>query len=144
MARVFAFGIFANDDPVEIGRGAASQRRGEPRKQSSRPEVHVLVETLADGKPETPEGDMVGDVRGAHGAEIDGVKRAQMNERVGRHHGAMLLVVLGSPREFSEVKAKVAGPLFEAAKHVETGGDDFWPDAVSRDHCDLMLAHFCS
>src|SRR5215467_10676443 len=136
--------MVANADPVEMGRGAVSQRRCEPRKQSGGPEVDVLVETLADGKPQTPQGDMVGDVRGANGAEVDGVKGAQMNERIGRHHGAMLFVVLGSPREFSEVKAKVVGPLFEAAKHVETGGDDFGPDAVSRDHCDQMLAHFCS
>ena len=87
-------------------------------KQSSGPEVDVLVETLADGKTEAPEGDMVGDVGGANGAEIDSVKRAQMSESVGRHHGAMLFVVMGSPREFSEVKAKVTGPLFQAAKHV--------------------------
>jgi len=87
---------------------------------------------------------MVGDVGGANGAEIDSVKRAQMSESVGRHHGAMLFVVLGSPREFPEVKAKVAGPLFQAAKHIKTGGDNFGPDTVSRDYCDQMLAHFCS
>ena len=74
---VFAFGVFAHDVEVDIGLGAVGQWRAHAGHELAGAQVHVLVEAAADGDQQTPEGDVVGDVGPADGAEQDGVGLAR-------------------------------------------------------------------
>ena len=53
VARVLAFGVLADDDPVDVLPGA--QRTRHAWQHAGRTDVRVLIEALADGEPQTPE-----------------------------------------------------------------------------------------
>ena len=74
---VLALGVLADHDPVHRRFRGVAQRAGDPRQELHRPHAGVLVEPLADREAEAPEGDVVGHVRPADGAEVDGVKVAR-------------------------------------------------------------------
>ena len=57
---VFAFAVLAYDDPVEIARFAAGKWGGDATQELGGPDVCVLLEWLADGEAEAPEGYVVG------------------------------------------------------------------------------------
>ena len=81
-----------------------------PGRNCDRAHVGPLVEALADAQAQPPQADVVGDVRPADGAEVDGVEVLELLEPVLGHHPAGLLVVLAAPRELLplEVEAPVA------------------------------------
>src|SRR5262249_36990583 len=56
----------------------------------------------------------------------------------------MLSVVGGTPGKFLKVKPEVAGFAFQGAKHLEARKNDLGSDTIAGNHCDRMLAHFCS
>ena len=103
---VLALGVLAHDHPVEVRRRAALQRRVDAGQDARRPHVGVLVEALADLQPQAPQRDVVRDVRVAGRAEQDRVLVAQRVEAVGRHHHAVLPVVVAAPVEFGELEAQ--------------------------------------
>ncbi len=108
---IFALGILADDDPVELRPGDVAQRRGDARQDAGRAHIGVLVEGLADGEPQAPERDVVGNVGMAGRAEEDGVVAADLLAAILRHHAPVLLVVLAAPVEMVEGhgEAAVAG-----------------------------------
>src|SRR5262249_41905444 len=61
-ARVLSLRVFAYDYPVELLVLHTAQRAGDAGQDAGRPDVGVLIEGLADGEPETPERDVVGDL----------------------------------------------------------------------------------
>ena len=97
-ARVFAFGVFADAHHVDVRGAAVGERRGQAGQQAHRPQVHVLVEALADRQDQIPDGDVIGHRRRADRAEIDRVERGQPLEPVLVHHPAVPRVVARSPR----------------------------------------------
>lgn len=52
---VFAFGVFADDDPVEVARPAILKRGGGASEDLCGANVGILLERLADCQTETPE-----------------------------------------------------------------------------------------
>jgi hypothetical protein len=139
-ARVLAFGVLAHDDPVELLRRTALERRVDAGQDARGAHVGVLVEALADLQPQAPQGDVVGDVRIAGGAEQDRVLVAQGVQPVGRHHRAVLAVVVAAPVEILELEPQAALPgqfLHDPAP----GRNHFLADAVAGDGCDAIGLH---
>ena len=62
LAGVFAFAVFTDDDPVEVAGAAVLEGRDCAPKDAGGADISVLLEGLADGKAEAPEGDVVWDV----------------------------------------------------------------------------------
>ena len=62
LTRVLAFGVLAHDDPVEITGFAVFERRDGTAKDFCGPNIGVLLEGLAYGEAETPEGYVVRDI----------------------------------------------------------------------------------
>ena len=64
-AGIFALAVFADDDPVQPPFFgvllARRERRRDACEDARRPHVGVLLKGLADGEPEAPERDVVGD-----------------------------------------------------------------------------------
>src|SRR3546814_2084335 len=75
------------------------------RHEARRPHIGVLVEALADGQPQLPEGDVIGNVRIAHRAEVDGIEAAQDIDAVLRHHAAGPAIAIRSEEHTSELQS---------------------------------------
>jgi hypothetical protein len=59
----------------------------------------------------------------------------------GRHHDAVLLVVVGAPVEVGDLELEAAIALGADLEHLEAGGDHLRPDAVARNGCNSMCTH---
>lgn len=57
---VLALGVLAYDHPVQISGVAVTQWRGGPAEDACGAHVGVLLERLAEGEAEAPEGNVVG------------------------------------------------------------------------------------
>ena len=64
LARIFALAVFADDDPVEVAGAAVLKGRDGAPEDAGGAYIGVLLELLAYGEAEAPEGDVVGDVCG--------------------------------------------------------------------------------
>src|SRR5262249_24440425 len=93
-AGILALRVLANDHPVQLRAGDMAQRAGDAGQDPGRAYVGVLVERLADGQAQAPQGDVIRDVRRTDGAEQDGVELAELLGAVGRHHHAVLAVIV--------------------------------------------------
>ena len=77
MTGIFAFRVFAHDDPVELlARIDVAQRTPDSGQDARRPDVSVLVERLADREAQAPQRDVVRDIGRAHRAKVDGIRIA--------------------------------------------------------------------
>ncbi len=136
---IFALGVFAHDEEIDIAGLAAGERRWNARHQAHRPQVDILVELAAELQERAPERDMVRHgFRPADGAEEDRVVAADLRLPVLRHHPAMGgVVVAGGEVEMveGEVDLELAGGRFEDA---QTLGHHFLADAVAGDDRDLQ------
>ena len=130
-AGIFAFRILAHDHPVELRTADRAQGAHDPRQHPRRAHVGVLVERLADRKPETPEADVVGHVRRTDRAEIDRVRAPDLIEAVRRHHEAGRAIMVRSPVEPVEGPLKAALALSKRLEDLEPGGNNLLADAVA-------------
>jgi hypothetical protein len=105
---VFALGVLAHDDPVQVIGTAALERAVDAGQDARRSHVGVLVEALADLQAQAPQRDVVRDVRISGRAEQDGVLVADGVQAIGRHHHAVLAVVVAAPVEVLELEAEAA------------------------------------
>ena len=142
-AGVFAFGVLANDYPVEVVRPAALEGAIDAGKDPGGTHIGVLVETLADLQPQTPQRDVVGNVRVARRTEEDRILVAQRVEAVVGHHHAVRAVVVAAPAEILEFKGERAVGGGERFKQLLSRGNDFLADAVAGNCCDTVGFH-CS
>src|SRR5688572_3578636 len=140
-AGVFALGVFADDHPVELPSLHFPQRAGDARQYARRTHVGVLVERLADRQPQSPQGDVIGHVGRAGRAEQDGIVMLDLVAAVGRHHAAMLLVVVRSPVEAVDLEREAAFPARQRLQHLDARGNDFGANPVAGDGCDPVGFH---
>ena len=80
--------------------------RVNPGKNAGGAHVGVLIETLANLQPQTPQRDVVGNMRVAGGPEENGVFAAQSIESVLRHHDAVLTEIISTPVEVLEFESE--------------------------------------
>ncbi len=141
-ARVFAFGVLAHDDPVQVLACAALERRIDAGQDARGPHIGVLIEPLADLQAQAPQRDMVGNVRVAGRAEQDGVLAAQRVQPVGRHHLAVRAVPVAAPAETGEGKAQAGLGFGQRLQHLLPCGHHFLADAISGNAGDAVcLCH---
>ena len=140
-AGIFAFRVFADDDPVEFLAVHVAQRAGDAGQDAGRADIGVLIERLADREPQAPQRDVVGHVRRAGGAEQDGVVFLDLVAAVLRHHDAVLLVVFGPPVEMIDLELEIAVALGQRVQHLDACGNDFGADPVARDGCYGVRLH---
>ena len=84
---------------------------------------------------------MVGHVGGADGAEIKRIEVAQLVVAAGRHHDAVLLVIVRAPVEVGHVELEAAVARGAGLEHLEAGRDHLRPDTVAGNGGDLVGAH---
>ena len=101
---VFALGVFAHDDPVQVLRRAALEGGINAGQDAGGPHVGVLIEPLANLQPQAPQRDVVGDVWVARRAEQDGVLAPQLRQAIGGHHLAVGAVPVAAPAVAGEFK----------------------------------------
>jgi hypothetical protein len=88
-AGVLTFRVFAHDDPVQVFRRATLERAIDSRKNACWAHVGVLIESLANFQAQTPERNVIGDIRIAGGPKENGVFAAQIIQSAVGHHHAM-------------------------------------------------------
>ena len=117
------------------------QRARDAGQDAGGPHVRVLVERLADGEPQTPKRDVVGNVGRADRAEVDGVELAELIGAALRHHDAVFLVVVRSPVEVLDVELEAAVALGANFQGLQPRRDHLRPDAVAAHGRNPMCSH---
>lgn len=138
-AGILAFGVFADDHPVDLL--AVPQRTGHTRKHARGSHVRILIETLADRQPQTPQRNMVRHVRRTYSPEENRIERLEFLEAPLGYVMPVLPVIRAAPREVFDLDPVTAIMRGEPLEHLHTGSDDFDADAVSRDRRDFVRAH---
>ena len=138
---VFALGVLAHDEEVDLARLSAGQGAGHALEQAHRAQVDVLVEFAPELEQAAPQRDVVGHCgRPADGAEQDGVLRLELRLPVGRHHLARPgVIVAAGPVDRREVEPE-AELLLRHLQRAQRLGHHFLADAVARDDGDAVRA----
>ena len=146
-ARVFAFGVLANDVHVDLAGLAPAaiaphDGSNDAGHQTRGTQVHILVELAAKKQQRAPQRYMVGNLLGpADGAKIDGIMAADQILPVVGHHLAVLLVVVPAG-EVEMVELQVdTEPAGSRLHHPHALGHGLLADAVTGDHRDSLRAH---
>ena len=142
-AGVLALRVFADAyhvDGVPLG---VAQGRGHAVELAHGPQVHVLVEALADGQQQAPQRYVVGDGGAAHRPHQNGFEPAllQLVQAVGGHHGPGSLIVARPPVERPLLKAHAAMQLLQLSEHLPAGRNNFRPDAVGGENGEVVVLH---
>ena len=140
-AGVLALAVLAHDDPVEIAFGNAGERALDPGQEARGADVGVLIEALADGEPQAPEGHVVGHPRVADRAEIDGVEAFQRLQPVLGHHAAVCAVIIGAPGEGFDREREPGRARLDGRQHLEPGRHHLGADAVAGNRRDPVFGH---
>src|SRR5713101_2872950 len=77
------------------------------------------------------------------GTEQDTIKATSLQHRqpILRHHASLAQVALAAPVELLGVQVEVALQLGEGRERLDALGDDLMPNAIARQHSDLIVAH---
>ena len=135
---IFALGVLAHDEEIDVARLAVGQRRWHARHQAHRTQIDILVELAPELQQRAPQGNVIRHrLRPADGAEEDRVMAADPRLPVVRHHAPVFgVVVAGGEVEGVErqIEIEAVGGGFEDAQALR---HDLLADAVAGDHRDL-------
>src|SRR5262249_33534771 len=137
---VLALGILAHHPEIDVTRLAVGERRRHARHQPDGAQIDVLVELAPEFYQRTPQRDVVRDFRRpADRAEIDRIVHADLFFPVGRHHLAVLLViVIRGEVEMIELHGDTV-LLGRRLDDAQALGHHFLTDAVAGDDRDAIL-----
>ena len=138
--RVFALGVLADYDEIDLAALLAGERRADARIEVGRADIGVLIERAPDRQQESVQGGVVGNLGMAYRAEQDGIAGLQQVDRPGGHHAAPTEVMVGAPFEILKREGNVVFPA-DSLEHALALRDDLFADAVSRDHRDRKSLH---
>jgi hypothetical protein len=99
-----------------------------------------LIEGLADGQTQPPQGYVIGHAGSAHRSEENGVGGAQFREAISRHHHAVSPVIVRAPIEVFDLQFEAfhAGANLQ---HFKTRRNHFFADAIAWDGCYSVRSH---
>ncbi len=142
LAGIFAFGILADDDPVEIVGRNARQRAPDAGQDAGRADIGILVEGLADGEAQAPERQMIGHIGRADRTEIDRIEGFQALDAALGHQHAIGLVVIRAPREILDLQRELSRRgQRRPSRTAKPGSDDFLADSITGNGCDVICLH---
>jgi hypothetical protein len=121
-----------------------SRSFGDAGQNARGPHVRILIEALADLQAQAPQRHVIGNVRVTRRAEQDRVLVAERVESVGRHHHAMLAVVVAAPAEILELESESVAARGDRFEHTLAGGHDLLADAVAGNGCNAVGLHWMS
>src|SRR3546814_19015524 len=98
----------------------------------------------SDRQPQLPEGDVIGNLGIADGAEVDGIEAAQRGDAVLGHHAPAAPIAVGAPVEVLRLAGEAAIEAGHDIQHLEARGDDLGADTVAWDRGAPMLAEAVS
>ena len=136
-AAVEVFGVFADDDEVDVLRVLALDGALDAGEQLHGAEVDVLVEAEAEVEQQLAFEDAGLHVGVADGAEEDAVELAELVEAVGGEGFAGLEVAVAAPVEVGELELE-AVLLGDCLEDFDAFGRYFRAGAVAADDCDLL------
>jgi hypothetical protein len=138
---VFALGVLAHHQEVDVAGLLAGQRAGHALEQAHRAQVDVLVELAPELQQAAPQRDVVGHAgRPADGAEQQRVHALQLRLPVVRHHLAGPGVpVAAGPGDGRQLQ-RDAEALLHGLQHAQGLGHDLLADAVARDDGNAVRA----
>ena len=137
---VFALGVFAEDDQVDVAGLLAGQRRIDAGIQIGRADADALVEAPAQRQQQPVQRDVIGNVRVAHRPEQDGVKAAQLRQPILRHQPPGLPVIRRPPGKFGEPESRPAGRR-KRLQHLAPLGHHLRPHPVPGNHRQIISRH---
>ena len=119
-----------------------AQRAGDARQHPRRAHVGVLVERLADREPQSPQGDVVRDVRCADRTEQNGIELSELIRAVCRHHDAVFLVVIRAPVKILEIQLELTVTLSTDLQGLHPSRDNLGTDSISAHGGNPVSSHF--
>ena len=137
---VLALGVFADDQHIDVIRLPIAERRCDAGVQHAGPLANILVECAPYWKQKPVQREMVLDVGMPHRPEVDGVGLRHLVKPVGRHHRAMLEVVVRTPGMFHEIPANAVLRAHDV-QHADALFNHFAADAVAANHGYSVLCH---
>ena len=137
---VLAFGVFADHHEIDLAALGPGERRPDAWIEIRRAHVGELIEGAPDGEQQAVEGEMVGDVGVADGAEQDGVAGLQQIDGPGRHHASPAEVVFRAPVEILKREGNFVF-LRDAFQNAPGLRHDLLAHAVARNHRDRVSFH---
>ena len=141
--RIFAFGVLADDDEIDVAGRAVGERRGNARHQPAGPQVDVLVEAAAKRDERAPQRDVIGHGRRpADRAEEDRVQRPELRRTSPRASCARASRSNRSSSRSAPLEAD-AEPAARGLEHAHAFGHHFLADAIAGNDGDAVrLASF--
>jgi hypothetical protein len=140
-ARVFAFRVFAHDDPVQVFRLAPLQWRINAGQDAGGTHIGILVKALADFEAQSPQGDVIRNGRVTGRPEEDGIFATQGVQSVGGHHLAVGAVPVATPAKVFKLKTEGGAGRSQRFQHSAARWHHFLANAVTRNTCDLVRLH---
>src|SRR5664280_1331945 len=101
-------------------------------KDSRWTNVGVLVQSLADLEPQTPQRDVVRDIRISCGSEKDSVFSEESIESVYGHHHAVLTEIIPTPVVVLKFEGEGALGESKRFKNLPSGWYHFFANAIAR------------
>ena len=133
---VEVFGVFADDDEVDVIGTLVLEGRLDAGEKLHGAEVDVLVEAEAEVEQQLALEDAGGDLGVADGAEEDGVELAELVEAVVWEGGAGFEEAVAAPIEMGELDLDVF-QFGDGLENFDTLGRDFGTGAVAADDGDF-------
>src|SRR5262249_15625537 len=100
----------------------------------------ILLKAAANRDQQTPQREVIGNVRMADRAEKDGIEGAQMLDSIFGHHAAGLDIASAAPVEMAPLELK-SEPLSGCFQRADSFGNDLVADTVAGNHRDFVRFH---
>ena len=139
---VFAFGVLAHDVKIDLARLEILYGRFHALQQAHRTQIHILLKSAPNGNQQSPQRNVIGYARIAHGAEKNCVERTKLFEAVFRHHAAGFEIGFATPIEVLPRNARIRTCLAAASTDSNALGNHFFSDAVAGNGCNLVVSVF--
>jgi hypothetical protein len=127
------FGVFADDDEVDVLRSLSDQRTLHAREQLHRAQIDVLIKLKPQFQQQTFFQNSRLHVRMAHRPQINGVELAKLAGATGWQRFARLEIPLAAPVELLRLELKILD-FRDRGQDLECLSRHFRAGAVSGDH----------
>src|SRR6267378_1548470 len=137
---IFPLVVLTDEAEINLAGFPVLQRSFNPFKKSHGAQIYVLTESAADRNQQAPERNVIRHTGMSNSAKEDGVKRPELLQTICRHHLSGLNVGFTTPVECVPVPSKTKA-LSRGFQHADAFGQHFFPDAVSRNDCNIESFH---